>query len=69
MDGPHNARAIARKKRKHLEECFGWLNTIALRRKVCPRGAFIVQWLFSFSCAACNLVRVRNLMVATAPAR
>src|SRR5487761_1385392 len=29
---------ISQKKRKRIEECFGWLNTIALFRKVLHRG-------------------------------
>jgi transposase len=48
-------------KRKRIEECFGWLKTIALLRKVRYRGIFKVDWVFSFACAAYNLVRMRNL--------
>ena len=32
--------AISQKKRKRVEECFGWLKTIALMRKVRHRGIF-----------------------------
>lgn len=28
---------IGQRKRKRLEECFGWLNTVTLLRKVLPR--------------------------------
>jgi Transposase DDE domain len=35
----HSGYAISQKKRKRIEECFGWLKTIALMRKVrAPRG-------------------------------
>jgi IS5 family transposase len=54
--------AISQKKRKRIEECFGWLKTIALMRKVRHRGTLKVDWIFTFACAAYNLVRMRNLM-------
>ena len=57
--------AISQKKRKRIEECFGWLKTIALLRKLRHRGALKVDWIFSLACAAYNLVRMRNLMAAT----
>jgi len=58
---------ISQKKRKRIEECFGWLKTIALLRKVRHRGTLKVGWIFTFACAAYNLVRMRNLMAATVP--
>jgi len=60
----HPGYAISQRKRKRIEECFGWLKTIALMRKVRHRGVCKVDWIFSFACAAYNLVRMRNL---TAP--
>jgi transposase len=57
---------ISQKKRKRIEECFGWLKTIALLRKVRHRGTLKVDWMFTFACAAYNLVRMRNLMAAAA---
>ena len=56
---------ISQKKRKRIEECFGWLKTIALMRKVRHRGTLKVDWIFTFACAAYNLVRMRNLMRST----
>ena len=44
-----------------MEECFGWLKTIALLRKVRLRGVFKVGWVFTFAAAAYNFVRLRNL--------
>jgi len=61
----HASYGISQKKRKRIEECFGWLKTIALLRKVRHRGTLKVDWIFAFACAAYNLVRMRNLMVAT----
>ena len=60
---------ISQKKRKRIEECFGWLKTIALLRKVRHRGTLKVDWMFTFACAAYNLVCMRNLMAATVPAQ
>ncbi len=52
---------VSQRKRKRIEECFGWLKTIALLRKVRHRGLCKVDWVFTFACAAYNLVRLRNL--------
>ena len=56
--------SISQKKRKRIEECFGWLKTIALLRKLRHRGTLKVDWIFTFACAAYNLVRMRNLLAA-----
>ena len=64
----HAGYATSQKKRKRIEECFGWLKTIALLRKVRHRGTLKVDWIFTFACAAYNLVRMRNLMRSTVPA-
>ena len=65
----HAGYHISQKKRKRIEECFGWLKTIALLRKVRHRGTLKVDWIFTFACAAYNLVRMRNLMAVTAEAQ
>jgi len=62
----HAGYAISQRKRKRIEECFGWLKTIALLRKVRHRGVFKVGWIFTFAAAAYNLVRMRNLAIQTA---
>jgi len=63
----HAGYAISQKKRKRIEECFGWLKTIALMRKVRHRGTLKIDWIFTFACAAYNLVRMRNLMHSVVP--
>jgi transposase len=65
----HAGYALSQKKRKRIEECFGWLKTIALLRQVRHRGTLKVDWMFTLACAAYNLVRMRNLMAATVPAQ
>ena len=60
----HPGYAISQRKRKRIEECFGWLKTIALLRKVRHRGVCKVHWILTLACAAYNLVRMRNLTAA-----
>src|SRR5208337_759425 len=47
----HAGYRISQRKRKRIEECFGWLKTIALLRKVRHRGLFKVDWVFTLACA------------------
>ncbi len=62
----HEGYGLSQRKRKRIEECFGWLKSIALLRKVRHRGLDKVDWVFTFACAAYNLVRLRNLSVQPA---
>jgi hypothetical protein len=39
---------ISQRKRKRIEECFGWLRTVAQLRKVRHRGVCRVDWIFTF---------------------
>jgi transposase len=64
----HTSYAISQKRRKRIEECFGWLKDIALLRKLKHRGLFKVGWIFTFAAAAYNLVRLRNLISIQAAA-
>ncbi len=57
----HAGYRISQRKRKRIEECFGWLKTVAGLRKVRHRGVCKVDWIFTFACAVYNLVRMRNL--------
>ncbi len=57
----HATYEISQRKRKRIEECFGWLKDIALMRKLKHRGLHRVGWMFTFATAAYNLVRMRNL--------
>ena len=47
-----SVHARSQRKRKRIEECFGWLKTIALLRKVRHRGVSKVHWIFTLTCAA-----------------
>jgi len=59
----HAGYAVSQRKRKRVEEIFGWLKTIGLMRKTRHRGLARVGWMFTFTAAAYNLVRIRNLRV------
>jgi transposase len=60
----HEGYEVSQKKRKRIEECFGWLKSIALMRKVRHRGIEKVGWVFTFAAAAYNLVRMRKLVAS-----
>lgn len=62
----HAGYIESQRKRKRVEEVFGWLKTVGLMRKTRHRGARRVGWMFTFAAAAYNLVRIRNLTVAPA---
>ena len=62
----HPGYAISQRKRKRVEEIFGWLKTVAGLRKTRHRGLARVGWMFCFALAAYNLVRMRNLLPAPA---
>jgi transposase len=59
----HASYAVSQKKRKRIEECFGWLKDIALLRKLKHRGLLKVGWIFTFAAAVYNLVRLRKLIL------
>jgi len=62
----HQGYAVSQRKRKRMEEVFGWIKTVALQRKTKFRGIDRVGWMFTLAAAAYNLVRMRNLETATA---
>lgn len=62
----HPGYAISQRKRKLVEQGFGWMKTIAGLRKLRHRGGALVGWIFTFAAAAYNLVRLRRLLPATA---
>jgi len=60
----HPGYLISQRKRKRVEEIFGWLKTVGGLRKLRHRGLERVDWMFTFAVAAYNLVRIRNLEIA-----
>lgn len=58
--------AISQRRRKRIEEVFGWMKTIGGLRKLRHRGGPLVAWIFTFAAAAYNLVRLRRLIAVPA---
>ncbi len=57
----HAGYLVSQRKRKLIEEVFGWLKTVGLMRKLRHRGTPRVDWVFTFATAVYNLIRIRNL--------
>jgi transposase len=62
----HLGYARSQQLRKRIEEVFGWMKTVGLLRKLRHRGTARVNWVFLFTAAAYNLVRIRTLMARPA---
>jgi transposase len=58
----HPGFTVSQRKRKLVEEGFGWGKTVGLLRKLRHRGREKVAWIFTFTTAAYNLVRLRTLI-------
>jgi transposase len=62
----HRGYALSQRKRKLVEQAFGWMKTVGGLRKLRHRGGRLVEWIFTFTAAAYNIVRLRRLLVAPA---
>jgi transposase len=60
----HEGYAVSQRKRKLVEEAFGWGKTIAGLAKVKVRGLPRVRFKFTFAMAAYNLIRMPKLLAA-----
>lgn len=60
----HAGYLVSQRKRKRVEEIFGWMKTVGMLRKTRHRGVDRVGWMFTFGVAVYNLVRMRNMMEA-----
>lgn len=58
----HRGYALSLSRRWLIEKGFGWLKQTGPLRQVKLRGLPKVDWLFVFSCAAHNLLRLPKLM-------
>jgi transposase len=61
----HSGYEVSQRKRKLVEQIFGWLKTVGLMRKTRHRGERRVGWMFVFTLAVHNLVRLRNLQATS----
>jgi IS5 family transposase len=62
----HPGYAVSQRKRKLIEQVFGWMKTIGGLRKLRHRGGELVDWVLTFTAAAYNLVRLRTLLARPA---
>jgi IS5 family transposase len=58
----HESYRVSQRKRKLVEEAFGWGKTIAGMAKVKVRGLERVRFKFTFAMAAYNLIRMPRLL-------
>jgi transposase len=61
----HPGYIVSQRKRKRIEEVFGWGKTIGLLRKLVYRGLELVNWVFILKMGVYNLVRMKNLGVVS----
>jgi transposase len=61
----HVGYAISQRKRKLIEQVFGWVKTTGGMRKTRHRGVALVGWMFTLTAATYNLIRIRNLLMET----
>jgi transposase len=57
----HEGYEISQRKRKRVEEIFGWLKNIGLLRRPHFRGSRKINFMFTFALAVYNLVRIKNI--------
>ena len=58
----HVGYEISQRKRKRVEEPFGWMKNYGLLRKLRHRGRENVDWLFRMTATAYNITRLKGLM-------
>ena len=58
----HLGYKVSQRKRKRIEEVFGWMKTVGMLRQLRHRGLGRVGWVFTLAAATYNLVRMRTLM-------
>lgn len=54
--------AVSQRKRKLIEQVFGWMKTVGGLRKLRHRGGERVQWTVTLTVAVYNMVRMRRLL-------
>ena len=60
----HGSYAVSQAGRRRIEKIFGWLKQIGGQRRTRFRGRERVEWMFQFTAAAYNLVRMLRLAEA-----
>ncbi|HKA60524.1 MAG TPA: IS5 family transposase [Gemmatimonadales bacterium] len=58
----HESYGISQRRRKLVEQVFGWMKTVGGLRKLRHRGGALADWNMTFAAAAYNLIRLRTLL-------
>jgi len=58
----HPGYHLSQRRRKRVEEFFGWMKTVGVLRKARHKGTRLVNWAFELAAASYNLVRMRSLL-------
>ncbi|HRU78815.1 MAG TPA: IS5 family transposase [Rectinema sp.] len=61
----HPGYEISQRKRKRVEEIFGWLKAFSIMRRPHFRGLDRIEYLFKFAVSVYNILRIRNIMMAS----
>jgi transposase len=61
----HRTYTTSQRKRKLVEQSFGWQKCVGVLRKLHHRGRETVGWIFALTSAAYNLVRIRSLLATS----
>jgi transposase len=62
----HAGYAVSQRRRKLIEQGYGWMKTVGGLAKLRHRGKAKASAVFTFACAAYNLVRLRTLLAEPA---
>jgi transposase len=62
----HPGYSVSQRLRKAVEHPFGWMKSAACIRQVKHRGVRLVNWTFTMTMAAFNLIRMRSLVARPA---
>lgn len=63
----HPGYHVSQRKRKEIEESFGWLKVVALLRKIKLKGVALVDFLLTLGSATYDLLRISNILTAQQP--
>jgi hypothetical protein len=65
----HPGYKISQIKGKRIEEPFGWMKTVGVRRKTRHCERELAEWSFVLTAAAYNLIRIPNILAAAGRVR
>lgn len=61
----HPGYEISQRKRKRVEEIFGWLKAFSIMRRPHFRGLDKIEYQFKFAVSVYNILRIRNILEAS----